>query len=710
VTLTGQDLDDAKELRFSHAGIKAEPAEGGKFKVTIAADVPVGAYDARAVGRFGISNPRAFTVSAATEVIGADSAQSPSSPQEIALGAVVNARCAANAANYYAVTLKKQDRVLVDCAAREVDSKMSPVLALYDVSGRELDRSRRGGLLDFTAPEDGRYTLRVHDLTFRGGPEYFYRLTVGTGPHLDVVFPPAGPAGSKSSFTLYGRNLPGGSRSAFTAADGKALDELKVEIDLPEEGATRLQPTSLAGSSGAMMDGFEYRLRSGDAVSNPVLITYARAPVVVEQAGAEPATVTPPCEYAGRFFPRGDRDAVAFEAKKGEAYWIEVFSERLGLPTDPLLVVQRVKKDEKAGEQAADVEEVYDQETNIGGPGFRTSSRDPALRLEVKEDGLYRVLVRDLFNTSRDNPALAYRLLIRPEPKGESQKKQPDFRLVALPVGQGPAQGNEAAAAGAVWTPLLRKGGVAPVRVLVFRQNGFSGEVNVAIEGLPEGVKCDGVVVPASESSAALLLRADEKADAWAGSVRIVGKSHTGSEELVRSARYGTVTWGPASAGAAATEPILSRMTAEFAVAVSGEETEPLSIEAGDGKVIEAKPGEKLKIPIKVTRRAEVKAALKLKASGLDALKNLKELTVEPKAEAATLDLDLAPLKLSPGTYTFYLQAQAQVKYAKPAGGAPDEKEKKAGESKKKEAAKDVQATFYSTPITLKIIGPAGPA
>src|SRR5688572_2629541 len=62
VTLTGQDLDDAKELRFSHPGIKAEPAEGGKFKVAVAADVPAGTHDARAVGRFGISNPRAFSV------------------------------------------------------------------------------------------------------------------------------------------------------------------------------------------------------------------------------------------------------------------------------------------------------------------------------------------------------------------------------------------------------------------------------------------------------------------------------------------------------------------------------------------------------------------------------------------------------------------------------------------------------------------------
>jgi hypothetical protein len=711
VTLTGQDLDDAKELRFSHPGIKAEAAGGGKFKVDIAEDVPVGAYDARAVGRFGISNPRAFSVGGLPEVMGADGAQSSSSPQEIALGVVVNARCPANGANHYAVTLKKQLRVLVECAAREIDSKMSPVLALYDVSGREVERSRRGGLLDFTPPDDGRYTLRVHDLTFRGGPDYFYRLSVGTGPRLDFVFPPAGSAGSKSGFTLYGRNLPGGSRSSFTAADGKPLDELKVEIELPEEGAARLQQTSLVGPAGATTDGFEYRLRADTAVSNPVLLTYARAPMIVEQEGDGAAAVTPPCEYAGRFFPRGDRDAVTFEAKKGEAYWIEIFSERLGLPTDPLLVVQRVKKDEKGQEQAADVEEVYDQETNLGGPGFRTSSRDPALRLEVKEDGLYRVLVRDLFNTSRDNPALAYRLLIRPEPKGESQKKQPDFRLVALPVGQGSGTGaNDATAAGAVWTPFLRKGGVAPVRVLVFRQNGFTGDVNVAIEGLPEGVKCDGVVVPGGEASASLMLRAEEKAEGWAGTLRIVGKAHTGTKELVRPARYGAVTWGPSSAGAAATEPILSRLTADFALAVSGEELEPVSIETGDGKVIEAKPGDKLKIPIKVTRRAEVKAALKLKAAGLDALKNVKELTVDPKAEAATLELDLAQQKLAPGTYTFHLQAQAQVKYARPSGGASDEKDKKGGESKKKEAAKDVQATFYSMPVTLKILGPAGPA
>ena len=40
-------------------------------------------------------------------------------------------------------------------------------------------------------------------------------------------------------------------------------------------------------------------------------------------------------------------DWFTFEAKKGDAYWIEVISQRLGLVTDPFVLVQRVTKNEK---------------------------------------------------------------------------------------------------------------------------------------------------------------------------------------------------------------------------------------------------------------------------------------------------------------------------------------------------------------------------
>lgn len=78
---SGANLEGVKSLYFSHPGITAAPkmappplAElpatpiANQFTVTIAADVPVGIYDIRAVGMFGISNPRSFVVGNQPEV------------------------------------------------------------------------------------------------------------------------------------------------------------------------------------------------------------------------------------------------------------------------------------------------------------------------------------------------------------------------------------------------------------------------------------------------------------------------------------------------------------------------------------------------------------------------------------------------------------------------------------------------------------------
>src|SRR5262245_354763 len=73
VVIAGADLDDVAELHFSHPGITAKPklavpgpfdkgpqAVANTFVVAAAANVPVGSYEARAIGRYGISNPRVF--------------------------------------------------------------------------------------------------------------------------------------------------------------------------------------------------------------------------------------------------------------------------------------------------------------------------------------------------------------------------------------------------------------------------------------------------------------------------------------------------------------------------------------------------------------------------------------------------------------------------------------------------------------------------
>src|SRR5436189_3306440 len=70
VAAAGADLDDARAIYFSHPNITAVAQTNGpgKFLVSVGTNVPAGIYDARVIGRFGISNPRRFIVGWLEEV------------------------------------------------------------------------------------------------------------------------------------------------------------------------------------------------------------------------------------------------------------------------------------------------------------------------------------------------------------------------------------------------------------------------------------------------------------------------------------------------------------------------------------------------------------------------------------------------------------------------------------------------------------------
>ena len=669
VNVAGDDLDDLAELRFAHAGIFAKPAvdaagkaQPNRFVVAVAPGVAVGTYDVRAVGRFGISYPRVFTVGDLPEAVESGSNTSPGGAVEMAINSTVSGATAASAVDHFRFTARQGQRVFVDCAAKSIDSLLDPVVELVDPSGREWERSRTGGVIDFTAPADGQYLLRVYDLTYRGGPAYFYRLTLSSRPQVDYVIPPAGVAGTRAKFVLYGRNLPNGQPAEGLSIDGRPLVQLPVEIELP------------AAPTGAKLTrGYEYRLRSDTGTSNPVFIAFADAAPVPEQAPNDqpdqPEKVAAPSEVAGRFFPQRDRDWFTFDARKGETWWLDVLSHRLGAATDPFLLVQRVTKNDKGEIQSADVQEVYDAEPVQGGADFGTGSRDPSYRLEVKEDSTYRALVRDLFNTTRDDPGLEYVLAVR--------KEKPDFQLL---VGAPRATAKELPG-----TPLLRRGGAMPVRVFALRRDGFNGEISLSVEGLPPGVTCAGTVMPAGSSAATLVLLAAESAAQWAGALRVVGKADVAGAPATREARATVVL---VNAGEPPTEAMRSRLTADFSLGVSGSDAAPLSIEPADQKVFEAPAGGKVAVPLKLTWRADAAGKMKLKAGGHPVLDNFTEVEVDAKAPTANVELDLNRHKLVPGTHTLYVRAEGKVKYArKPEALKAAEEAKAAAEKAATDAA-----------------------
>ncbi len=688
VTVTGSDLDDDTQLHFSHANITArqkvadktgEP-EANKFLVTIGADVPPDVYEARVIGRFGVSNPRAYVVGNLPEIPSPATSHAVTSAVEVALGTVVNGRAEANAVDYFKFAARKGQRVLIECLAKEIDSRMDDTLILYDAGGHELERQRRGGLLDFIAPADGQFVLALSDFIYRGGREYFYRLTVGAGPRLDYIFPPSGLPGAKGNYTLYGRNLPGGKLARGQFIDGKPLEQLSVEIELPGEAAAQQRlPGSVAlKPAAAALDGIQYRLRTPQGVSNPVLLSFATAPVVAEREPndkpQQAQKIPLPCEVVGQFYPAGDKDCLTFDARKGEVYWIEIFSQRLDLPTAPFALLQRVTKNDKGEENVSDAHEFYAADTNLGGPEFNTTSRDWAWRFEVKEDGAYRLEVRDLFNRYESNPRFVYRLSL--------SRETPDFRLVALP--QAPPPVNKDAKEAPLWTAFLRRGETTPIKVFAFRRNSFDGQIDLSVEGLPPGIACPFAKIETNKTSASIFLTAAENADSWFGPIKVVGKAKVGDKEVARLARSGSVTWNVPDYN---NEAVQSRLTHDFFLAVSGVESTPITIEPAENKVWEAKASGKLQIPLKLTRHGEFNESLKLKASGVAGLDGLKELDVEGKTNAATLEIDFAQHKLSPGAFTVYLQTQTKGKYrnnpdaAKAADEAAKQAEKLAAES-----------------------------
>jgi hypothetical protein len=671
------DGDGIDRLLFSHPGIQAvpkmqpTPLGDGKsdpvpntFVVTVAADVPPGAYDARVAGTFGVSNPKTFVVDTLKEAVEAANNNGAATASAVEVGSVVNGSVAANGEDWFKFTAKKDQRVLIDVAGQRIDSKIDATLVVYDAEKRELARSRdvnrRDPLVDLAIPADGEYLVKLYDFTYGGGPDYYYRLAVHSQPYVDFVFPPVVRTGSKNKLTVFGRNLPGGKKAEGVTVLGRPLDRLDVEIDVPaDEPTERRAAPSLVRSSESLIDAREYRLKSSAGSSNAVALGYAADPIVVEQEPndtiEQSQKVTIPCEFVGQFTPRGDTDAVTFDAKKGEIVAMEVISQRMGFTADPFVVVQSVKKDAMGKVTLNDVKELDDETKSAGGVAFDSATNDPYYLFTAPEDGTYRVMLRDLYGDGRGDPRLIYRLALR--------KPRPDFRVAVLPLGIGIDKNNNGQAYKQLGT-YIRAGEVGAITAVVVRTDGFTGEVRVKVDGLPAGVTAAESVVGTGIDLAMISIAVPEGQAAWCGPVTVSGVATIDGKEIKRTARAASIT-GPGNQR----KPADSRLARDLTLSLGGNDKLACTIVLGSGKPLTVERGAKLEIPIKVTRRGDFKDPLTLAAIGLP--QNVKAANVTIAANASDGKLVVETAANSPlGDFTLLASTQLKVNYARDKSGA----------------------------------------
>ncbi len=672
---SGADLDGVDRLLFSHPGLKAEPVReaAGRlhprgrttlntFRVTVGADVPPGVYEVRAAGTFGISNARRFVVGDVDEVSEKEPNNDPATAQEVALGTIVNGALDAQNFDAFRIRALKGQRILADCQALRIDSRAQPVLTLLNGEGQEIRRvigtKYRDPLLDFGVEQDGLFTILVYDLLYRGGPEYAFRLSVGTTPWIDYADPCILKPGADNTVTIFGRNLPGGAPAGLTL-DGRPIDKVVVTIKAPSGPGSGLLESPLRPSD-ASADLVTWRLPGSNAIrfalgDEPLLSEIDDGNVADKAQG-----VTPPVQISGRFGARGDRDWVRFEAKKGEKLWIEVVSQRLGHPVDPQLVIQQISRNEKGEISGKDIADSDDQAQPMPAMGgnmekrYRAQPEDPAALFTAPADGAYRVLVRDLFASSQGDPRFSYRLVIRPA--------RPDYRLVAFPLETIPTEAKLNPV-----TCILRRGGSDRLRLVAFRREGFDGAIRIEAADLPPGVTARPAIIPPESTSIDLVLQAAPNAPSFAGSLRIHGWAVVDGKPVGRPALAAEALFGVSDMQK---DSLVTRITENIALAVDEHFTVPLSLQTADAPLRMSRGG-KLKVPVRLAKQAEAKdldkAQIKVAVAGLPGKPNekpvtVKELTLTLAKPEGELEFDFtekAPL----GKHTLHLTGDVEVAY-----------------------------------------------
>lgn len=627
----GKDFDDVKALHFDHPGLKATLLKANQFRVSIAADVPPGTYEVRAVGKHGISAAQLFEVGRGlAEVAEIEPNDSLDKAQAVPMNVAVNGKSDNNGDDFFRFGAKKGERVVIDCRALRLNSRLRPILSVSAADGRMVAASRpyffqTDPLLDFTAPADGDYVVRLHDMTFQGGLPY--RLIISNHPQIENAFPAAVPPGGgwQWELTLLGRNLPGGKSVPEWMVQDHPLEQLKVAFTAPENthrfAAINHMPSPTLNARGVQLwpGGLKDCL-------NPVTLAWADLPLTTEREpndspqAAQPLTL--PTVVCGRLDRPRDIDWYSFTAKANDVIAVDLLCERLGLPGDLFVIVSDAK-----GKELATID---DHGVNVN--ALAQFNRDPVGVFRVPADGTYRLFVQDHYG----NGGARYQYVLR-----LAKNEQDFYPVVVHETASDPT------------CPVVRQGGSAHYEFCINRRN-LSGPVTVEAENLPPGVTCPPVHVSPQTQFANIVFTAAADAPEWSGAVRLKAWTTIDGKRVERPVRCAQRRWPIANINT-------SLEVREICLAVRS--TAPYGIRL---------PAEKLTVAAGGT--LEAKATLKRQWPDFKGKVTLNGLNLPPGFSLPTTDItadqDTATLKVRvaanvpPGEYSIAVRGDAQVPFA----------------------------------------------
>ena len=349
---------------------------------------------------------------------------------------------------------------------------------MYDSRGNELAfeddyRFRPDPVLFYTVPADGEYELEIHDAIYRGREDFVYRVSVGEEPFITGMYPLGGREDAKAVASVTGWNLP----------------RRRLKLDTRPGGA-RIRQASLG---------------DGEALSNGVAYAVDTLPECNEKEPNDTASdaqaVTLPLIVNGLIAESGDVDVFAFEGHAGDEVVAEVMARRLGSPVDSLVRLTDAAGQILAWNDDHEVKEGY-LRTDMG---LLTHHADSYLHARLPQDGLYRLHMSEA--QRHGGEAYAYRFRI--------SAPRPGFRLLVTPSSLS-----------------LRAGWATPICVYALREEGFDGDIDVALADAPPGFSLSGATIPAGRDHIRMTLTAPRKPHDGPVAVKIEGRAEIDGETV----------------------------------------------------------------------------------------------------------------------------------------------------------------------------------
>jgi WD40 repeat protein len=581
IKLEGQNLDGATEATTNLPGVKAVIATGGTasaldVNVTIAADAPPGQCQLTVKTPAGASMPLSFIVDRFNPIAEVEPNDSPRTGQMIHLPAtVIGAIGKAGDVDYYRFAAKAGQEVGVHLLTAAVGSKLDPVLEMTDSNDRVVAASAQG-LLGYTCPTAGVYTVGVRDHDYRGDGSMYYRLNIGDIPIVTGVFPLGVQRGAEADVQIEGVYL-GSMRTVHIKVPAGAALGSRLSVPLTTPNGAPL------GDSSVLVGEFPETTPTAGIVELPV-----------------PSTAN------GRIDKRGATTAYRFKAKKGQTLFLEINARRLGSPLDstveildaagaplPRATLRCLSKtyimfrDHDSAGAGIRIENWNDLAVNdyllvgeelmrinqlpknpdddcqffaqngqrlgylgttpthhplgevmykvaIHPPGAQFApnglpvvtlyyrnddggsgfGKDSRLVFDAPADGEYQVRVGD--SRGQGGPLYAYRLTIR--------TPRPSFNVSFSPT-----------------APTVTKGGAASITATADRIDDFDGPIEVRLENLPAGFSAPPTTIPAGENSTVFALYAAPTAAVPSGAAPLKLAAHAtiNGQDVTREAAGG---------------------------------------------------------------------------------------------------------------------------------------------------------------------------